>query len=128
MADEPDPNDLAILQAMMGSNMQDRRNPYAVVPPGLNSGALGGEAAMVKYPSNREPMEAQTGVQEIEDLVTRMDMTGDNTRTVSPEEPVSDDIKRAMMLALRPDLRKLQRPDANWMRGQRFYRSLENDE
>lgn len=125
-----DENDMSIFQSMMSSNIDDRRNPYHVVPPLIRGGAEYGEKSMTWLPSTLLPPDEQRASADFragmaQEALTQEDMA---LQPEGPTTPITPELVRAMRYALRPDLEQMNRPNASVLRSRRrFMKSLNDD-
>lgn len=110
MPDEFSDEDLSMVQSMMKSNIDDRRNPYAVVPPQIVGAGGRGEGVMISQPSSRLPADLQQMIAEGASQIARQEMADPSTARPVVTRPVEPKLVQAMAAALRPDLAQFRRP------------------
>lgn len=119
-------DDLSIIQSMMGSNVRDRRNPYAVVPPQMTTPTRA-EQALTELPSAAMPPADQQASMDRDALLQQDDLQGMPPESLYGEgrgpRPIDQELVRAMRDALRPDLSNKNRPNAQELDLRRRHRS-----
>lgn len=114
MPEEFTDDDLAIVQSMMKSNVIDKRNPYAVVPPQMVTPTRA-EQAMTELPYSDIPFKDQQRFRAADEALERDHLAGDVIERYGNEgrgpRPLDPKLVAVMRDALRrPDLRQFKRP------------------